>query len=598
MNQANEGQPPSFQEISQNIAKRFLHTVVLVDDKAFNKPKEGEAESFDVTEPGAGLTDTTDANKDGSPAAPSKTAQSESKPDADKNSSTSALSETVQSESKSDPEQLDARSLIALFAKEGLICAVIEPQKSETNEAMLEQAGRAANRADVVVLDWDIHKDNGASTRKIIAKILNKDDKNPDRLRLIIIYTGAPIVESILADVRKSVPAGQHELLDNDTRLVAANGSWRICLVRKPDSTRKHVASSKSEGVPAGELPLEVPVQELPNVICREFARMTEGLVRNVALASLATLRDNTHTLLGHLTKDLDPAFVAHRTLLANPIDAEHHAVELIIGELGSMLHSFDVGTTAAGPDALNAWLRLRPEYQIAARPGKPLSAEEMIQIVIDGKFGQGVSKGQWERDSTTVLAGNDELAQKANHGLAIATSLSRKYTATSNQKKASKLTLGTILKRIEVISDQTEYLLCLQPRCDCVRIDPKKEKDKNGRDFIFVSCARAGDEKQKFHIVIPVRDGDKFMTVPLEIDMSKPVVLRFSPGEADRGVICTRMEDGQELFVATDKTKYEWIGQLKEAQAQRFANDFAMKLSRVGLNEHEWLRRAAMRDK
>jgi hypothetical protein len=36
----------------------------------------------------------------------------------------------------------------------------------------------------------------------------------------------------------------------------------------------------------------------------------------------------------------------------------------------------------------------------------------------------------------------------------------------------------------------------------------------------------------------------------------------------------------------------FKWILDLKDAHAQRIANTYAAKLSRVGLDESEWLRR------
>lgn len=39
---------------------------------------------------------------------------------------------------------------------------------------------------------------------------------------------------------------------------------------------------------------------------------------------------------------------------------------------------------------------------------------------------------------------------------------------------------------------------------------------------------------------------------------------------------------------------QFKWISELKNDHAQRISNDFAAKLSRVGLDESEWLRRWA----
>ena len=46
----------------------------------------------------------------------------------------------------------------------------------------------------------------------------------------------------------------------------------------------------------------------------------------------------------------------------------------------------------------------------------------------------------------------------------------------------------------------------------------------------------------------------------------------------------------GTESKLANKET-YEWVVDLKEMQAQRILNSYCAQLSRVGLNESEWLR-------
>lgn len=44
-------------------------------------------------------------------------------------------------------------------------------------------------------------------------------------------------------------------------------------------------------------------------------------------------------------------------------------------------------------------------------------------------------------------------------------------------------------------------------------------------------------------------------------------------------------------VFYSSYGETYEWVVDLKEMQAQRILNSYCAQLSRVGLNESEWLR-------
>jgi hypothetical protein len=45
--------------------------------------------------------------------------------------------------------------------------------------------------------------------------------------------------------------------------------------------------------------------------------------------------------------------------------------------------------------------------------------------------------------------------------------------------------------------------------------------------------------------------------------------------------------------FTSVDGIEFEWLCDLKSNHAQRIVNDFSAYLSRVGLDESEWLRRS-----
>lgn len=50
----------------------------------------------------------------------------------------------------------------------------------------------------------------------------------------------------------------------------------------------------------------------------------------------------------------------------------------------------------------------------------------------------------------------------------------------------------------------------------------------------------------------------------------------------------------GHKKFDAGADEMFQWVFDLKDADAQKVANHFAAQLARVGLDESEWLRRSS----
>ena len=63
--------------------------------------------------------------------------------------------------------------------------------------------------------------------------------------------------------------------------------------------------------------------------------------------------------------------------------------------------------------------------------------------------------------------------------------------------------------------------------------------------------------------------------------------------GQTNNGIVEAEQEGDAFYFKDINDSKYTWILDLKESHAQRIANKFAAELSRVGLDESEWLRRS-----
>ncbi|QYS85804.1 hypothetical protein JJC03_11925 [Flavobacterium oreochromis] len=139
------------------------------------------------------------------------------------------------------------------------------------------------------------------------------------------------------------------------------------------------------------------------------------------------------------------------------------------------------------------------------------------------------------------------------------------------------KLTLGTVIKSSQF---PDSYYICIQQKCDSVRIPKDKE-----RKFLFIPLTVS---ESKFDILTP--DGIKLKRIKNSFAIR---TIKFVCKD-DKGIIKAEQEaDGSFVF----KQKYEdehfkWVLELKDLHSQRIIIEYTSQLSRVGLDESEWHRR------
>jgi len=477
---------------------------------------------------------------------------------------------------------LDAKAIIEEFAKQSLICAVLQPTLGGDMQAIKD----AARRADVVVIDWVIHKVPGDFTGNLVTEILKEDAARGGRLRLIAIYTIEPDLQKVLKLLRERLVTA--ELVSTqDTLLSFRSSAFRIVVLAKPGA-RIPEQTPERENI--------VEQHDLPARLHHEFACLARGVIRNVALRGLAVLRDNTHEILAYLGSDLDAAFVAHRVLLAAPDDAADHAVALLGSELTSMLHGFDVRSEASA-ERVQAWLNHQAkEYELAIDPKKPprkLAPSGLEPLLRDGISSwkdpdlSKSARGRFFLHATQTFlpsaADRAKSADLADLRFAVATSSVHLYEKTSVRADESRsqnpqLKLGAII--CNDTAEPRRYLVCLQPVCDSVRLD-----DESDTRFPFLG-AELAKPGEPFELVVEDGPGN-FQRLRPDAKLANIRLLAFR--SKGRVVRATKRDTGF-YFEGADGV-YRWLGQLKEAQAQRVAHKFATDISRVGLDESEWLR-------
>ena len=145
-----------FENHRLDAARLFAHTMIVIDDEASQQEPEGTTEpAREIQRPGRRAA--------------------------------RAAVERKEEQNRDIQHSLDAKALIDNAMELGLICSVLRPKQGED---LKERVQKAAERADIVCLDWEIYNDNGETAKELISEIIRSDAERYGRLRLIAIYTG------------------------------------------------------------------------------------------------------------------------------------------------------------------------------------------------------------------------------------------------------------------------------------------------------------------------------------------------------------------------------------------------------------------------
>lgn len=557
----------AFRERSIAVAKRFLQTVVVVDDEAYY-PQPDSPQGTTVVHPGIeSAVEATEQNEQ--------------------------ISESPERPVQPVPggrHTLNAKRFIDSFARNGLICSIVRPEESkELAPIDQDRPASAANsyqgqligttmqiikRADLVIIDWRINQDYGDQAILMIKNILLQDSgEHKAHLRLIAIYTGDDELDPIVNRVSQEL--GMEREPDTPA---ARKGPVRVVVFAK-----------ESAKVPTHHDDRKASPEELPARLVEEFATMTGGLISNVAISALAVLRANTYSLLTVLDKDLDAAYLTHRLLLTQPDDAAELLVSTIVSELRSVLDEHSIGSDA-GREAIQDWMAATHDAGVTFEiKDHSLSRDEMEQWLLTGQLKdlgnkkiESAKSKNYSKLTEILSGGGDGYALDSR--FAMLTSLRTRHR---QEPVPPMLTLGTI---VEDMSESAEYRfwMCIQPRCDSVRL-------KDNVKFPFLPYESYGVEEssnEKFNVVI--RDGSasfaylKLRNAPAEVRTAQFIIVN------DEDPVVRAIEDGgQFVFQAEGGSRFRWVAELKHEQAQREIARLASHISRIGLDESEWLRRS-----
>lgn len=522
-----------FSQRCTRIAERFLLTAVIVDDRAH----------YDGSSPPPTELKKPDRRASARPA--------------EKSDESEAIDVRLHS--------LNARVLVDAFSERGLICAVVAPRPDTAPDATVVPA---AKRADIVVLDWQLNQDDGKGALSVLSKIIEADAG--ERLRLVAVYTGEQDIIAIGQTIEREMRKREWTFKPDDRGVVLSYRHCRIVIYAKPDTQLVPGLKNRS-----------IPEKAVPESLIGDFVDMTTGLLPGIALSSLAAVRDNTHKVLDGFQPSLDAAFLAHRACLPAPEDSRQHIVSQIASELHAIMDDAAVTDNPAGIDAIKDWLEWTAGKENAEFTfgKKKLSFDKTFTLLSKGLKSPNVPLKENDfKYLSSGFAGKQDLADKLDLQLAWMINFRTVFNA-----PPPVLWLGTVLRR-DSDKDDTGFFLCMRPRCDSMRL--------KGED-IFLLLPLIEPKEKTIQLVIRISsEPETYRRVSVGIQASEWSLVRFVPSKAGGPVTAEKDNDGAFFFVAADETRYQWVGELKAEFAQRIAQHFASGLSRVAVDNSEWLRR------
>jgi hypothetical protein len=593
-------QENNFFSTSQEVVRKFLHSVVAIDDdlcfgkKPDTAPSDEEVHSLkEPIENGLG----------------------EYSVDLAKTNNTNI----------SHP--LDYQLLASSFAKEGIVCSglLITNIDRETKCNIIN----SSEKADITIIDWDMNNDKGIFAKEIIGAIAKNDKCVGGRLRMIAVYTGE-VCENVSFQVEHFLRTLDFKTLrkNNNIKIVDDNEltHWLVTIINK-----------------------EIPPDKLPEKLIYNFTNLTLGLLSNAAISCISEIRNKTHSILSKYNNTLDTAYVSQVLGLISLRDsralahenANDYAVELISEEIKALLQVSSKLKETLTKKILLDWPihyyenNGKMDFRIKVK-GEPIiiTPQQLTEIISstsedDLSSKLSVLKIKQNPKSTLnvlikefsksfndhnldiikgILSHNDTIADLEFINLSMFTenpiSLSIgkegddkiiKLCALENARRTLKNTQNDkfmTLKMGTILRDENDmFYICMQPLCDSVRLSGES-------NFIFVQGRKT---KSGYNYVIE-NNLNGIHKFKIDTKSKNIINMRFLSDDNIGMVKADRDDVGNYIFYP-DHANFDqiekvyspiplyWVGELKFNIAQKLSNEISSNLSRVGIDQHEWMR-------
>jgi len=493
------------------------------------------------------------------------------------------------------PNLVDAEELIDAFLEHEVICSVVKMNiDSDTKNTLA-----AARIADVLILDWflDSTNQNSSKTRDLICSVLKTDESLGGRLRLICVYTGMPRIDELAVLLLKDildVSALQGFTILPDEPTVIQSRNAKIVFANK---------------LSVGDSEKSMGLRQLPDFVADHFSDLAQGLLPATVVGAVAAIRKTTHHLIATFHPDLDGAFAAHRLMIPNREDAKPFLLDLILDELRNNILDSDNVELLNTSQAFHTWM----DQKATINPqsfGLPTEASvrEVLRYIenfvpaqlsdYSTALAQAVTAQNFAGERMTksqFMSGFDEFPQvfystsescrahtnKFSEIVVLARSTGLRTSLL--QKWIPRLNLGTIVRplssdvKAQLGLDADDVLICIQPSCQCLRID------QEGRAFPFLRATPP--VKMKFNYIW---NGSQFQVDPHLFNLK---MLKFTPSENSNGCILATKKESIWIFLSEER-EFEWLADIRPLFAQRLSAGLSARTAAVGTDQFEWLRR------
>lgn len=550
------------EEFSINAAESYLQTAVFVDDEIYEKSTKKFEKSSSPTKKPRKLA--------------SKKAVKVVK-----------LPRKLTPPQEAELNSLSSYDLLNSFAKKRIVCSLYEPQKGQ-KYTQKSEAYLLCLSADIVIVDWVIHDQRGEHTLELIENLIKQSvEDEPEQLRLILVYTGEINLFEISERVFERIPSDFDPTVKEDG-LVIETANARIVVLGKPGRER---ATRYKDFVVDGK--------DLANRAIAEFAKIADGLLQGIVLQGLAEIRKNSRRILTRFGSEIDSAFLAHRALSLPDEDASEHLLPVLSSEIEAVLEDCmndDKKLTINNDELLRNWCHAWTPAQHSSgfAGGKEKAKEFSIPFVTKGPdcvsefpksrdykdFIQiGKHKSVWNigkvrnlKSISRFLLPKDDDAESIQ--LAQLLSHRTQYT------EVRTLRFGAIVRLNS--KDEPDYLLCIQPTCDGVRLS---------QETTFPFLRLSIETNENLNSSLSVIDNGEIVRLRTRYKPSNIVSDVFTPMQRYRKIVSGLDGNGDYVFKAASGLEYYWLAELRFEHAQREVARLAAEMSRVGLTESEWQR-------
>ncbi|QLC22071.1 hypothetical protein HFP51_07690 [Parasphingopyxis sp. CP4] len=557
--------PTNFADDRRNAAGLFAQTMLVIDDEAL------QADVEEKPEPAAPMV--APARGASRPALP----QSPSPP--------TAIAPVG--------NRLNAKKLIERSLDLGIICSVL---RIKADDNSIKRIVRAAENADIVSLDWDVESDGGDLAKKLITKIVRSDIRRNGRLRLISIYTSLRSRASILRQIQETLREKLHREFSRTIECVTGESPdgltrLRIVCLLKTDGIRPIMPVQKR---------FEVGEKDLPDRLLVEFSNLSEGLLGNVAMATIASVRDVTHHVLQVFDRNMDGPYFHHRATIDNPTEAEDYGIDLVLSEIkkavirksiSPFLDKSAIGrsieTKFNGQDKTltfetpgnspNGEVEFTPDQtKVLIQEGLDWFSENGHANAIQGFKKKGVGKGISTLFEADLQKSNAQLARFASQSQL---SFQPRGHRVRCEDYGPNLTTGTIIR----MPKGAGILICLQAVCDTVR-RPKTSP------FIFARLEAVSKVENQPVFVVPVQVAGEIEYQIFALSSSAYSDLLSIDFDAEESSQTVRAKTTQGRagfhFFGSDGSAYQWLGTSKSKRSMRAVYGIAQNMSRIGFEE------------